>query len=237
MVLLTRRRTLALLGITTLSWGLGSRPVAAEPASGSYELPPLPYDYDALEPYIDGETMRFHHDKHHAGYVKKLNRALSEYRQWQNLAIEDLMAKISYLPSSIRQTVRNNGGGHANHSLFWQSMSPQGGGEPSQELGGAIAETFSSFQDFQGQFNGAGLGQFGSGWVWLVVTPAKQLAILTTPNQDSPLMDGAIPLLGNDLWEHAYYLTYRNRRDDYLQAWWNVVNWPIVEERYRRAIA
>lgn len=237
MVLLTRRRTLALLGMTALSWGLDCHSVGAEPASSPYELPPLPYDYDALEPYIDGETMRFHHDKHHGGYVKKLNRALAEYHQWQNLPIEDLMAKIQYLPSPIRQTVRNNGGGHANHSLFWQSMSPQGGGEPSQELAGAIAQNFSSFEDFQGEFNTAGLGQFGSGWVWLVVNPAHQLEILTTPNQDSPLMAGSIPLLGNDLWEHAYYLTYRNRRDEYLQAWWNVVNWPVIEERYRRAIA
>lgn len=237
MVLISRRHTLALLGMTALSWGLDSLPVAAEPTRGPYDLPPLPYDYDALEPYIDGETMQFHHDKHHAGYVKKLNRALEDYQQWNALPIEELLTKIPYLPSSIRQAVRNNGGGHANHSLFWQSMSPDGGGEPSQELAMAIAQRFSSFGDFQQQFIQAGLGQFGSGWVWLALSPQKELQIITTPNQDSPLMDGSIPLLGNDLWEHAYYLSYRNRRDDYLKAWWNVVNWPIVEQRYQRAIA
>ncbi|ATS19618.1 superoxide dismutase [Parathermosynechococcus lividus PCC 6715] len=211
---------------------LPTSPAWAQDSPEPYTLPPLPYPYDALEPYIDAETMELHHDKHHAAYVKTLNRALAPYRQWQQLPIEDLLRHIGQLPAAIQTTVRNHGGGHANHSLFWQSMSPAGGGEPTGALADDIAATFGSFSEFQDQFQTAGLRQFGSGWVWLVLTPENRLKIYTTPNQDSPLMRGDIPLLGNDLWEHAYYLTYRNRRDQYLEAWWQVVNWPWLGDRY-----
>ncbi len=233
----SRRHVLGLTGVIALAWGCKpTELLAAETASGPYTLPPLPYAYDALEPHIDAETMRFHHDKHHAAYVKNLNQAVLAYPQWSGLSLEALLTKVTYLPSDIRTTVVNNGGGHANHSLFWESMSPQGGGQPSRNLATALASAFGSFEAFQAQFNQAGLKQFGSGWVWLGLTPAQKLTILTTPNQDSPLMQGITPLLGNDVWEHAYYLSYRNRRDEYLQAWWNVVNWDKVSERYQIAL-
>ncbi|MFN4066605.1 MAG: superoxide dismutase [Thermosynechococcus sp.] len=230
---LTRRQTLGLLVGSAATLWVRSRPARAEgELSEIYRLPPLPYAYDALEPVIDAETMHLHHDKHHAAYVKTLNKALTPYRQWHGLAIEDLLGHIRQLPTAIQQTVRNHGGGHANHSLFWQSMAPNGGGEPTGELATAIAATFGSFAEFQTQFQQAGLKHFGSGWVWLVLTPQGTLAITTTLNQDSPLMEGQVPILGNDLWEHAYYLTYRNRRDQYLEAWWQVVNWPWLSDRY-----
>ncbi|MDM7325876.1 MAG: superoxide dismutase [Thermosynechococcus sp. Uc] len=230
---LTRRQTLGILVGSAATFWLRSRPAVdeGEPLE-IYKLPPLPYNYDALEPVIDAETMHLHHDKHHGAYVKTLNKALAPYRQWHGLPIEDLLRHIRQLPTAIQQTVRNHGGGHANHSLFWQSMAPNGGGEPTGDLATAIAATFGSFSEFQAQFQQAGLKHFGSGWVWLVLTPQGNLTITTTLNQDSPLMQGHVPILGNDLWEHAYYLTYRNRRDQYLEAWWQVVNWPWLSDRY-----
>lgn len=231
-----RRQALLWGGTFLVSWAVvPNREVVAATLNGPYILPPLPYAYNALEPYIDAETMQFHHDKHHAAYVTNLNTALRKYPQWTGLSIEELLQKLPNLPSDIRQTVRNNGGGHANHSLFWESMGPAAGGEPTGALAAAIQTSFGSFSEFQSQFNAAGLKQFGSGWVWLGLAQDGTLQILTTANQDSPISQGMVPLLGNDVWEHAYYLSYRNRRDQYLQAWWNVVNWPVVTARYETA--
>lgn len=234
----SRRQALLWCSTVLVGWALfPPKVLGAVTPPGPYVLPPLPYADNALEPYIDGETMQFHHDKHHGAYVNNLNTALQKYPQWSGLGIEDLLTKLDQLPKEIRQTVRNNGGGHANHSLFWESMAPAAGGEPTGNLATAIQARFGSFGDFQAQFNSAGLKQFGSGWVWLGLGQAGRLEILTTPNQDSPLSQGITPLLGNDLWEHAYYLSYRNRRDQYLQAWWNVVNWDKIGERYEQARA
>ncbi len=201
----------------------------------AFELPPLPYDYTALEPYIDEQTMHLHHDKHHQTYVTNLNNALQGQSQFENLAIEDLVRRINEVPESIRTAVRNNGGGHANHSMFWQIMKPNGGGEPSGALAQAITQTFGSFDQFKAAFNDAGTKRFGSGWAWLVLTSSGQLAVTSTANQDSPLMEGQFPIMGNDVWEHAYYLKYQNRRADYLNAWWNVVNWDEIARRYEQA--
>jgi Fe-Mn family superoxide dismutase len=232
----SRRQALVGISSVVLGWLLAPNAANAAP-EGPYTLPPLPYAYDALEPYIDAETMQFHHDKHHAAYVKNLNAAIAQYPQWSGLAIEVVLQNLSELPNEIQTTVRNNGGGHANHSLFWESMGPGAGGEPRGDLAGAINKAFGSFSKFQAQFNQAGLKQFGSGWVWLGLNGQGILQVLTTPNQDSPLSQGITPLLGNDVWEHAYYLSYRNRRDQYLQAWWNVVNWPKIEQRYATALS
>ncbi len=199
----------------------------------AYEVPPLPYAYDALAPTIDQETMELHHDKHHQAYVDKANGAL-EGTEWADKPIEEVIANLSDLPSDKQGPVRNNGGGHLNHSLFWESMSPDGGGDPDGELGEAIAAKFGSFDDFKSQFEAAGVGQFGSGWAWLVLD-GGELAITSTANQDNPVTDGKTPLLGNDVWEHAYYITYRNKRPDYLKAWWAVVDWNKVAERYSAA--
>jgi Fe-Mn family superoxide dismutase len=199
----------------------------------AFEVPDLPYPYESLEPHIDGETMHLHHDKHHQAYVDKLNAAV-EGTDWADRPIEEIIVALDELPADIRGPVRNNGGGHLNHTLFWESMSPDGGGEPDGELGEAIVAAFGSFDDFKEAFEAAGVGQFGSGWAWLVLD-GDSLAIVSTPNQDSPLTAGQTPLLGNDVWEHAYYLKYQNRRPDYLKAWWNTVNWPIVAERYAAA--
>ncbi|MEA2663520.1 MAG: superoxide dismutase, Fe-Mn family [Candidatus Eremiobacteraeota bacterium] len=199
----------------------------------AYEVPPLPYAYDALAPTIDQETMELHHDKHHQAYVDKANAAL-EGTEWADKPIEEVVANLSSLPADKQGPVRNNGGGHLNHSMFWESMSPDGGGEPDGELGDAIAAKFGSFGDFKEQFEAAGVGQFGSGWAWLVLD-GGELAITSTPNQDNPITDGKTPLVGNDVWEHAYYLTYRNKRPDYLKAWWDVVDWGKVAERYAAA--
>jgi superoxide dismutase, Fe-Mn family len=199
----------------------------------AYEVPPLPYDYDALEPHVDKATMEFHHDKHHQAYVDKVNAAL-EGTEWADKPIEDVVANLSQVPDDKRTAVRNNGGGHYNHTLFWESMSPDGGGEPSGELADAINEAFGSFDAFKEQFEANGVGQFGSGWTWLVLD-GGQLKLEKTPNQDSPVLNGQTPLLGNDVWEHAYYLKYQNKRPDYLKAWWNVVNWDKVAERYSAA--
>jgi superoxide dismutase, Fe-Mn family len=199
----------------------------------AYEVPPLPYDYAALEPHIDEQTMRLHHDKHHQAYVDKANGAL-EGTEWADKPIEEVIANLDALPADKKGPVRNNGGGHLNHSLFWESMSPDGGGAPSGDLGSAIDDAFGSFDAFKEQFEAAGVGQFGSGWAWLVLDGGS-LKITSTPNQDSPISSGATPLVGNDVWEHAYYLKYQNKRPDYLKAWWNVVNWDKVAERYAAA--
>ncbi len=198
-----------------------------------FEVPPLPYAPDALEPHIDAQTMSLHHDKHHQAYVDKLNGAV-EGTEWADKSIEDIIRSLGDLPSDIAGPVRNNGGGHLNHTLFWESMSPDGGGAPDGDLGAAIDAAFGSLDAFKEQFEAAGVGRFGSGWAWLVLD-GGELKITSTPNQDSPLTDGQAPLLGNDVWEHAYYLKYQNRRPEYLKAWWNVVDWSVVAERYAAA--
>jgi superoxide dismutase, Fe-Mn family len=198
----------------------------------AYELPPLPYDYNALEPYIDEETMHLHHDKHHQAYVNNLNAALQGQSQFENMSIDDLVRNLNSVPEAIRTAVRNNGGGHANHSMFWQIMKANGGGEPTGDLANAITSTFGSFDQFKAAFNDAGTKRFGSGWAWLVIGTDGKLAVTSTANQDSPLTDGLYPVMGNDVWEHAYYLKYQNRRPDYLAAWWNVVNWDEVAKRF-----
>jgi Fe-Mn family superoxide dismutase len=201
----------------------------------AYEVPPLPYEYNALEPTIDEQTMRLHHDKHHQAYVDKANAAV-EGTEWADKPVEEVLANLSSLPADKQGPFRNNGGGHANHTLFWESMRAGGtdGGEPSGELAEAITSAFGSFDDFKSQFEANGVGQFGSGWTWLVLD-GGELKLTKTANQDSPILEGQTPLLGNDVWEHAYYLTYNNRRPDYLKAWWDVVDWDRVAERYGAA--
>jgi Fe-Mn family superoxide dismutase len=197
-----------------------------------FELAPLPYAPDALNPVIDTKTMEIHHGKHHAAYVTNLNKALESAPEAAGKPIEDLLANgVAAVPESIRTAVRNNGGGHANHTLFWQIMAPNAGGEPTGNLGAAITSTFGSFANFKEKFEAAGLGRFGSGWAWLVAD-GSSLAIASTPNQDTPLMEGKYPVFGVDVWEHAYYLNYQNRRADYLKAWWNVANWAAIEARF-----
>ncbi len=196
-----------------------------------FTLPDLPYAFDALEPYIDAQTMQIHHDKHHGAYVKNLNDALSGTKQLDNVSIEQLLKTLHDVPESIRTKVRNNGGGHYNHSMFWQIMAPGAGGEPKGVFAEAIKKSFGSFTDFQKQFTASAMGRFGSGWAW-VIRKEDGLRIVDTPNQDSPIMEGAIPILGLDVWEHAYYLKYQNMRAEYIKAWWQVVNWPEVEKRF-----
>jgi len=196
----------------------------------AYSVPPLPYAYDALEPHIDKATMEFHHDKHHQAYVDKVNAAL-EGTPLADTPIEDVIADLSQVPEDKRGAVKNNGGGHYNHSLFWQMMSPGGGGQPQGELASAIDSAFGSFDDFKAKLKETGVNQFGSGWSWLV-RDGSGLAIVGSANQDSPLSNGKTPLLGVDVWEHAYYLKYQNKRPDYIDAWWNVVNWDFVAERF-----
>ncbi len=200
----------------------------------AFELPPLPYDYNALEPYIDTETMHLHHDKHHATYVNNVNAALKDH-EFAGLAIEDVLRRLNEVPESARTAVRNNGGGHANHTLFWETMTPGGSKEPTGALAAAINAKFGSFENFKTAFNDAGTKRFGSGWAWLILNKSGELEVVSTANQDSPLLDGNVPVLGNDVWEHAYYLKYQNRRPEYLAAWWNVVNWDIVGQRYTQA--
>jgi superoxide dismutase, Fe-Mn family len=197
------------------------------------ELPPLPYDYDALEPHIDEQTMRVHHDKHHQAYVDNANKAL-EGTEWADRPVEQILGDLELLPPDKQAPVRNNAGGHANHALFWEIMSPDGGGDPSGSLGAAIESTFGGLDELKRQVNDAGVKRFGSGWTWLV-HDGTGLAVRSTANQDSPLLDGGTPLLGIDVWEHAYYLKYQNRRPDYLEAWWNVVNWSAVQKQYDKA--
>ncbi len=197
----------------------------------AFELPPLPYPYDALEPYIDAQTMQLHHDKHHAAYVNNLNAALEKHPELSSWSLEDLMTKINRVPEDIRTAVRNNGGGDINHSMFWQIMAPNAGGEPTGELANAIKQTFGDFNTFKQQLTQAGMTRFGSGWAWLVSDNGK-LSIISTANQDSPLMEGKQPIMGVDVWEHAYYLKYQNRRAEYVTNWWNVVSWDAVAARF-----
>jgi Fe-Mn family superoxide dismutase len=196
----------------------------------AYELPPLPYDYAALEPHIDEQTMHLHHDKHHATYVNNVNTAL-EGTEWADKPIEEVLANLDKVPEDKRTAVRNNGGGHANHTMFWEIMGPDGGGAPSGALASAIDAAFGGLDSLKEKLNAAGVGRFGSGWAWLV-KDGDSLAITSTPNQDTPLMEGRTPVLGIDVWEHAYYLKYQNRRPEYLAAWWNVVNWDAVARRF-----
>jgi Fe-Mn family superoxide dismutase len=203
-------------------------------AKTGYELPPLPYAYDALEPYIDAETMKLHHDFHHKAYVDNLNKALKDHPELAQKPVDELLREINSVPESIRQQVINQGGGHANHSMFWQIMGPKAGGQPSGALAKAIDEVFGGFDKFQQNVSQKAISRFGSGWSWLVVNNGK-MEVTSTGNQDSPYMANKTPLLGLDVWEHAYYLKYKNRRPDYVKAWWNVVNWDTVAERYERA--
>lgn len=205
------------------------RPLSASPA----ELPPLPYSPNALEAAIDAETMQLHHDKHHATYVKNLNDALAQYPELQQRSVESLLRDLNIIPEDIRMKVRNNGGGHLNHTIFWYIMGPESSGQPTGAIAQEIDQTFGSFDNLKQQFTKAGGDRFGSGWVWLVSNPEGQLEIKTTQNQDNPISEGNYyPILGNDVWEHAYYLRYQNRRADYLNAWWNVVNWDEVNRRW-----
>jgi Fe-Mn family superoxide dismutase len=196
-----------------------------------FTLPPLPYAFNALEPHIDAKTMEIHHGKHHQTYVNNLNAALEKAPAWQNKSIDELMREIDRVPESVRTAVRNNGGGHWNHSMFWQLMSPNGGGEPKGDLAKALNDTFGGFATFKEQFAAAATGRFGSGWAWLI-NDRRRLSVMSTPNQDNPLMEGKHAILGLDVWEHAYYLKYQNRRPDYIAAWWNVVNWDEVGRRF-----
>jgi Fe-Mn family superoxide dismutase len=198
----------------------------------AHSVPPLPYDYTALEPHIDEQTMRIHHDKHHAAYVNNLNAALEKHPQLQGKSVEDLVKGVNSLPDDIKGPVRNNGGGHINHTMFWEIMGPGKGGEPTGPIGDAIKSTFGDFEKFKTQMNDAGVKRFGSGWAWLIDAGGK-LVIESTANQDNPMMEGKKPILGIDVWEHAYYLKYQNRRPDYLAAWWNVINWDAVNKRFK----
>jgi superoxide dismutase, Fe-Mn family len=224
--LLPRLLTLGLCCLALLMSG------SASAIAASFTLPPLPYDYNALEPYIDAQTMQLHHDKHHAAYVTNLNKALEKYPELKDKTLEALVKTPDQIPEDIRGVVRNNGGGHYNHSMFWSIMSPKGGGKPNGKLAAAINSSFGDFEKFQQAFEAAGASRFGSGWVWLIKTAQGKLEITTTPNQDTPLAEDAFPVMGNDMWEHAYYLKYQNRRPEYLKAWWNVVNWTEIGKRF-----
>jgi Fe-Mn family superoxide dismutase len=197
----------------------------------AHELPALPYDYAALEPVIDTQTMKLHHDMHHGAYVKNLNAALEKHPNLQSKKVEELLRDLNAVPEDIRTTVRNNGGGHMNHSMYWKIMKPKGGGEPSGQIAQVIQKSFGGFKDFQTKFNDTGTKVFGSGWVWLVGKSTGEFQVISTPNQDNPISQGLFPIMGNDVWEHAYYLKYNNRRPEYLAAWWNVVNWEEINRR------
>lgn len=219
--------------------GLATGLVSVKPAhaaAAAFTVPALPYDFKALEPHIDAKTMEIHHDRHHAAYVKNLNDALAKHADLQDKPIEELLKNLKDLPEAIRMAVRNNGGGHYNHSLFWTIMGPDGGGEPKGKLASAISSAFGGFDAFKVQLSDAAVKRFGSGWGWLSVNGQGKLAISSSPNQDSPLMEGATPILGVDVWEHAYYLKYQNKRPDYVAAWWNTVNWAEVTKRYEMAL-
>ena len=198
----------------------------------AHQLPDLHYGFDALEPHIDARTMEIHHGKHHAGYVSKLNAAIQGNSELENLGVEALLKTLPKIPDNIRTAVRNNGGGHYNHSIFWSIMGPNAGGEPTGDLANDISETFGGFQQFKEEFSTAAANRFGSGWAWLVLDHNGRLSVMSTPNQDNPISQEMNPVMGLDVWEHAYYLKYQNKRPDYIQAWWNVVNWDAVSERY-----
>jgi Fe-Mn family superoxide dismutase len=237
--MITRRAALKNLALTTGALAFTSRlasaqATAAAPAEGVFKLPPLGYDYDALEPYIDAETMKIHHDKHHAAYVAKLNAAIALAPGLEKKSIEEILTNLDAVPEAVRKDIRNQGGGHANHSLFWQTLKKNENGKPAGELAKAIDTDFGGFDKFQEQFTTAATKVFGSGWAWLVLKD-KKLIIDSSANQDSPLSSGGIPLLGVDVWEHAYYLKYQNRRPDYLKAFQNVINWEFVSDRYAKA--
>ena len=243
---LKRRNFLFLLGASTGAAALGTLPAACAAASpagstaeikGPFQLDALPYAYNALEPHIDAATMQFHHDKHYATYIKNLNEAVNKHPQLQTKSAEELLSNLNSLPEDIRTTVRNNGGGYVNHKMFWEIMAPNAGGAPTGPIADAINKTFGSYDTFKQQFNQAGVKRFGSGWAWLVRNKGGKLQIISTANQDSPVMEGMYPIMGNDVWEHAYYLKYQYRRADYLTAWWNVVNWNEVNKRFKVAIA
>jgi superoxide dismutase, Fe-Mn family len=245
--MMTRRQVLKTTALASVAYAAASslRTLNAQPAqapaattgpTGPYTVPPLPYAYDALEPHIDARTMQIHHDKHHAAYVANLNKAVADFPDVGKQPVGDLLKDLSAVPEKIRTAVRNNGGGHYNHSLFWQMMKKKGGGEPAGELSKAIDKNFGSFGAFKTQFTKAALGQFGSGWAWLVAN-GGDLKIEPTPNQDSPVSAGKQPLLGLDVWEHAYYLKYQNRRADYIAAWFNVINWDYVAEKLQNRAA
>jgi superoxide dismutase, Fe-Mn family len=210
-------------------------PPSGAPASGPFKLPPLPYATDALEPHVDARTMEIHHDKHHAAYVANLNKAVADFPEAARMSIEDLVQGLESIPDKIRPAVRNSGGGHLNHALFWQMMAKNGGGQPKGELAQALDEQFRSFAAFKDEFTKAALGQFGSGWAWLTLDSTKKLRIESSPNQDSPLTQRRVPLLGIDVWEHAYYLKYQNRRADYVGAFFNVIDWDFVAARFSKA--
>jgi Fe-Mn family superoxide dismutase len=223
--------------VTAVSTGGMSRAFADTPADGPFTLPALPYDPAALEPHIDAATMGLHHGKHHAAYVKNLNAALKDHGDLAKLPLEDILAKLGDVPEAVRTAVRNNGGGHANHSMFWQIMGTPGGPGPEGDLKAAIDRDLGGLEKLQEAFNTAGTKVFGSGWVFVTVDKSGKLALVSKPNQDTPLMEGGRALIGNDVWEHAYYLKYQNKRADYLKAWWNVVNWKAVADRYAAAQA
>ena len=201
----------------------------------AFELSPLPYNYDALEPYIDTQTMQLHHDMHHQAYVNNLNTAVGKHSELESKSLEDLVREINSIPEDVRTAVRNNGGGHVNHTMFWQIMGPNAGGEPSGAIAQVISDNFGDFESFKQQFNDAGTKQFGSGWVWLVRTSGGKYEITSTPNQDNPMTGGHFPIMGNDVWEHAYYLKYQNKRAEYLKQWWNVVKWDEINKRLETA--
>ncbi len=203
----------------------------------AYQVPDLPYDYNALEPYIDAQTMQTHHDKHHATYVSKLNTAVEKSTELQSMSPEELLRNLSNVPQDVRTAVRNHGGGHVNHTMFWQIMGPNGGGEPTGSIADAIKDTFGSFDSLKQEFNNTAANHFGSGWVWLVRTSGGQLQVIDTLNQDNPMSEGHYPIMGNDLWEHAYYLKYQNRKAEYFDAWWNVVNWSEINKRFEQAMS
>ena len=244
---LKRRNFLFLLGATTgAAVGIPATLAAISPIESStkqagmkeaFQIEPLPYAYEALEPHIDAETMRFHHDRHYATYIKNLNEAVNKYPQLKNRSAEDLLRTINSVPQDIRTKVRNNGGGYVNHKMFWSIMGPNAGGTPTGPIADAINKTFGSYDAFKQKLNAAGESRFGSGWAWLVRNKNGNLQIMSTANQDSPFMEGMYPIMGNDVWEHAYYLKYQNKRADYLTAWWNVVNWNEVNKRFEQANA
>jgi Fe-Mn family superoxide dismutase len=228
------RRAFLVAGTGALAAGLVLRGATAAEGPEGYQVPPLPYAYDALEPSIDKMTMEIHHDKHHAAYVTNLNKALADHPDLAKKPVVDLLRGFNQLPEAIKVAVRNHGGGHANHTLFWTSMKPQGGGEPKGKLGEGIKSTFGGFDKFKEKFSEAATKVFGSGWAWLVARNGT-LEILSTPNQDSPILQNYVPILGLDVWEHAYYLKYQNRRPEYISAWWNVVNWEEADKRLVQA--